>query len=334
MNSQWQARLSEFGAKLSTQPPIHVCHFGDPDKERQAALGAACVTDLSCKSLVRISGEDASTFLQGQLTNDVENLSHDRLQLSAWCSAKGRVLVVIELFLIDDAIHMLLPSSLLETTLARLRMFVLRAKVQFTPSVDTIVLGIHGRDLAKHLVALDADDAHIFLHADDHGIVITSAESAADVWTRACEVASPVGTGAWRLSNVRRAIPSIDEHTADRYLPQMLNLELVDGVSFTKGCYVGQEIVARTQHLGRLKRRLYRLRSEHGDAKKHVVGDQISKREGGEKVGELLQVEAHPEGGFEALAVLDITSADNNALMSATDNSDLNIAALPYPLPG
>lgn len=230
------------------------------------------ICDLSHHAIISVSGTDADEFLQGQLTNDLRQLSEQCSQLSAWCSPKGRVLAIFRIIRREGKLYLLLPRDLLARVLQRLRMYILRADVQVDDASDEMVrFGIQG-SAAQQALQDSCGDAP----ASDHQVracgelslvrvpgevprfeVIGPLPPAQALWEALASSVAAVAAQCWALGDILAGIPSIDADSSDQYLPQMLNLELLGSVSFDKGCYAGQEIVARTQHLGRLKRRMY-----------------------------------------------------------------------------
>src|SRR5258708_26390470 len=247
-----------------------VTGFGDPAGELAAARDTAVVCDLGPLSSLAIAGPDSVPFLQGQLTNDVEMVEAGASQFSAWWSPKGRVLANFLLRrLAADSFELLLPASLSEPIRKRMGMFVLRSKVTIADaSATTIRLGLGGPSAAACVAS--AFGAAPALHrstAIDAGTLIAlpgprfvafvAPDRAPALWARASEVdVRAAGFTCWQWLTVRAAVPVITPPTQGQFIPQMLNLDALDGVSFRKGCYAGQEIVARTQYLGRLKERL------------------------------------------------------------------------------
>ncbi len=234
-----------------------------------SARDGAALCDLGASGVLSVAGPDAVTFLQGQVTNDVEALSPGAWQFAAWCSAKGRVLVVFALHRTRlDAFELMLPATMLPAIHKRLAMFVLRAKVVIEDaSAAAVRFGIGGPAAADRLVSAIgtlpaphevARIGNACVRALPGGRFMISAPTATaiELWSQLSAGARPAGEPAWRWLRVRGGVPRIVAATSDQFVPQALNLDALDGVSFRKGCYAGQEIVARTQYLGRLKERL------------------------------------------------------------------------------
>jgi folate-binding protein YgfZ len=273
--------------------------------------------------LLRFSGIDAMAFLQGQVSNDTQALAGGTPVLAAYSTPQGRVLAVLHLLPHSSGIIALLPRELAPSTLQRLRKYVMRSKVTVEDISETFaVLGLR-RAAALQFPDLPQPDAsHAYVERNGVGIaqvghdperlwVIGEAAAlvAAGILPAAAEhpAASEAAAAenAWHLADIRSGLPQVYAATQEQFVAQMLNLDLIDGISFTKGCYTGQEIIARTQHLGRIKRRLFRLGlPESGN---WAVGQTLQLADG--RSGRLTDI-ARSDAGFEALAVLTLEADD------------------------
>jgi tRNA-modifying protein YgfZ len=287
--------------------------------------------------VLRFSGPDSSSFLQGQVSNDTRRLNAGQPLLAAYSNPQGRVLAVMHLLPHSGGVAAILPRELVAPTLERLRKFVFRAKVQMEDASDTLhVSGQHGAE-ALHAAGIAVPHGEPD-YAETAGIgVATVRRGAARYWVLAAgdklashRLAGDTETAAqvehdWRLADIRDGLPQIYLSTHEAFVAQMLNLDLLDGISFSKGCYTGQEIIARTQHLGRIKRRLYRLSLPPGE---WTVGQSLLLRDG--RSGRL--VEAVRSGdGYEALAVLNVQT-EANADTAASAGAAASELPLPYSL--
>jgi folate-binding protein YgfZ len=286
--------------------------------------------------VLRFTGPDSLSFLQGQVSNDTRRLTEGDPVLAAYSSPQGRVLTVMHLLPHSSGVAAILPRELVPPTLERLRKFVLRAKVQMEDASELLcVSGQHGTgglDSAR-LAVPPADKGYV--EQDGIGVARVSRESDR-YWVigAADELAKHGLTGDavpleriehdWRLADIRAGLPQIYLATGETFVAQMLNLDLLNGISFSKGCYTGQEIIARTQHLGRIKRRLYRLQLPSGDWR---IGRPVHLSDG--RAGRLVEV-AGSGDGFEALAVLNVEPGHSGDGESAVDAA---IAAVGLPLP-
>jgi len=300
--------------------------------------------------LLRFTGPDAQSFLQGQLSNDTRHLEKSRSLLAAYSSPQGRVLALMHLLPHSDGVTALLPRELISPTMEALRRFVLRAKVKIEDGGETLsVAGLHGAQ-GLQSTGFDAPPGTAYTEKDGIGIAavngdgnrywaIGAARSLAEHGLAGDRLQAGKIEHHWRLADIRAGLPQIYLGTREVFVAQMLNLDLLDGISFSKGCYTGQEIIARTQHLGRIKRRLYRLRLPLGDWR---IGAPLHLSDG--RAGRI--VEAIRVGdGFEALAVLNLQAsvgANTHApanMATATEAEDGDsaasppVAATPLPLP-
>lgn len=321
--------------------------FGDPAAEQLAAAGAGVVCDLSQRGLIAIDGQDAFTFLQGQLTCDMNEISNSRSRLGAWCSPKGRVLVLFRVVHLSNGVLLELPASQIEPTIRRLRMYVLRSRVSLREVSDEFVrIGLAGDSATKLLesrygsappspddVVASGDDRLIRLHgvAPRYEFIGNSAH-AADLWRAAAAMLTPAGARAWTLLEILAGVPEIGQ--SDQHLPQMINLDLLNGLSFNKGCFVGQEIIARTQNLGRLKRRMYLLSADATQSVDPGVPI-LAAASGSEAAGQIVSSARRADGnGVIALAVLRIDAARTGDLrLAAADGSRVQLLKLPYSIP-
>ena len=276
--------------------------------------------------LLRFTGADAAGFLQGQLSNDTRRLSSGSPLLAAYSSPQGRVIALMHLLPHSSGIIALMPRDLVAPTLDRLRKFILRAKVQLADLSDQFsVLGHHGAEgLAAANLPRPATNGYSELdgigiarvgHSDARFWVIGESQRLASRLPSA--PATPSGATqslerAWRLADIREGLPQIYPPTQELFVAQMLNLDLIDGISFTKGCFTGQEIIARTQHLGRIKRRMFHLRLPAGN---WTIGQPVKLSDG--RTGRLIEV-ARSGDSTEVLAVLNLANgADARAGVGA-----------------
>ena len=288
--------------------------------------------------VIRAEGEDAAVFLQGQLSNDVQLLPVGQARLAAFLSAKGRMQASFIVIKRSASEFWLLTSrDVLPATLKRLSMFVLRAKVKLSDATDAVQLvGLAGdavpaeaRDLAPWQTVMLGDASIVRLFAasgDSRALLAAPAGSAlpASVGT------SPVlDAAAWQLSLVQAGVPLITQPVVDAFVPQMVNFESVDGVSFKKGCYPGQEVVARSQFRGTLKRRMYRVAL----AELPAIGQEVFVASDAEQpVGTVVQTAASAQGGFEALVSMQISAATDALHLGSSTGPALQVLALPYAL--
>ena len=242
------------------------------DKVPRTAFHAAMTPAfgrLGYLGILRLTGADVVPFLQGQLTNDMRRLSADQCLLAALCNPQGRILALLRVWQQPSEVLCLLPRELIAPVGEALRKYVLRAKVRIAAAGEELAVAGSMRPEALRDVGLSAPaPGH---HAHDAGITrVGIAQDASRHWIIGSESAlrerlgPGIDAGAefelrWRGADIEAGLPQVYAATREAFIPQMLNLDLLDAISFSKGCYTGQEIVARTQHLGRIKRRLFRV---------------------------------------------------------------------------
>jgi folate-binding protein YgfZ len=347
MNADWQATLSALGAHINDDK---VCDFGDPEGELAAARDATVVAPLAHLNLIGCAGDDAKTFLHNQLTSDVNHLGAANAQYAAWCSPKGRMLASFVLFRRDADYLALLSADLREFIQKRLQVYVLRSKVKISDrSADYEIIGLSGPLAASALqnAGLEApatamvttattglSNASVIRLDDKRYIVVVANGSAARIWRQLSTIATPAGTTVWQWLDVAGGIPWITEATREAFVPQMANFDRIGGVSFHKGCYPGQEVIARTRYLGKIKRHLYRVRADSPiTAGMPIFSAQVTTQIPDQPCGQIANAAAAPDGGYNALAViledatdkggLHVTSADGNTI-GLTDLNPVN----------
>ncbi|MCL2524250.1 MAG: folate-binding protein [Betaproteobacteria bacterium] len=312
MNPNWRSFLAAADAAFSDDSPL-IDSFGDAAGELQAAARQTVVVPLTHLAVIEAVGEEVKPFLHNQLTSDVNHLQEGQAQHAAWCSAKGRMQASFLLWRADGGYRMALAADLLEATEKRLRMFILRAKVKLAARDDLVLLGLAGAQAGEALadaglitpataleIAVDGDCVTLRLDGERF-IVAAPVAAAPDLWQKLTVKARPAGTPAWRWLDVRAALPLVTLATKEEFVPQMADFEKIGGVSFHKGCYPGQEIVARAQYLGKVKRHLYRLASA---APLQAGDDLFSPDNPDQSSGKVMSAAPAPNGGFAALAVV------------------------------
>jgi folate-binding protein YgfZ len=372
MIGRWLRFLGKAGAV--TDEGGRVRHFGDPARELQVATEGDVMADLSHLGLIRAQGPDAGRFLQGQLTNDVLALDPGHSQLAGYCTPKGRLLAVLRLFIRDDSYFLQLPKELLSSTLERLKKYVLTAKVSLSDGSDSLVgIGLAGPHCEAELArVVESVPAAVNEVAHSRGVTVLRTrgpqprfeiygpvEVMEKAWSRLSARVAPVGPDAWTLLDVLAGIPSIHASTLDEFVPQMVNLDLLDGISFKKGCYTGQEIVARVHYRGTIKRRMYLAhctgpaapgnaiyctpttrRSEEEAGRMATPTTRRSEEEAGrmatptrpeedQAIGEVVSVAPAPEGGYLLLASV-MTERRGEPLRLHPAGTALNLRDLPY----
>jgi folate-binding protein YgfZ len=345
MNPAWQTYLREHHAVIDNSG---VTHFGNITAELQDTKTTTVMADLSHHSLIRFSGEDTKAFLQNQLTCDIREINPHKAQYGSYCSPKGRILATLLLWQQDDDLIMQLPARLSAAIQKRLSMYVLRARVTSTDASDDLIrIGIAGPNamalienitgfpssFSQSLQVVHNKEISILYFSRQRIELITSIEHAPTLWEHLNQQAKPVGAGCWDWLTIASGIPVILPETQEMFLPQMVNLDAIGGVSFKKGCYPGQEIVARTQYLGKLKRRMFL--AHISTTQTITAGDALySSDMEDQSSGNIVNAAAAPQGGFDVLAVIQQSSVDTGEIhWQSLQGPLLEIKSLPYPLP-
>ncbi len=347
MNMAWNDFLERFGARLENGRAVH---FGRPEVERWAALHGDICSDRSDQGLIAVQGPDADPFLQGQLTCDVREVTPDRSRIGAYCTPKGRALACLRLLRREDALCLELPRALVEPTLTRLRRYVLRAKVRLEDASDRWArIGVAGPNaqvlLTKLLGAVpETADGLVQAPADSRDITVIRLPGSTPrfelhgplmamqaLWIRLEAEVTFTGPEPWRLLEILAGTPAVYPETVEAFVPQMLNLQLLDGISFQKGCYTGQEIVARTHYLGKLKRRMVLARVDSPTPPRPGEPLFSSQADASQSAGQLADACPHPDGGYAVLAVVSIACVERGTLhLNGIGGPVLRLEPLPY----
>lgn len=330
MNPAWQEFLRAAGATMDDGT---VSSFGNLNEELCAGRDSTIISPLPHLGLIEFTGEDAAVFLHNQLTSDVNHLAADHAQYSAWCSAKGRMLATLLLFRQADSLQALISADLLEGALKRLQMFVLRSRVKLADrSGDRVILGLSGpqASLALNAAGAPIPEKDMASGAFAAGVVIRLRENrfilALDVsqapacWQQLANVARPASPNVWQWLEIQAGIPLVSAATREAFVPQMANLDKIGGVSFRKGCYPGQEVVARAQYLGKIKRHLYRIHADGAFSSGTALF--VPPAQPDQPCGMVVNAAPAPGGGYDALAVIQESFVDG---IEARDNLRLDV---------
>ncbi|MGH8643189.1 MAG: YgfZ/GcvT domain-containing protein [Gammaproteobacteria bacterium] len=338
MDPHWQQILLTAGGRFADG---ELLHFGHPEAELSAALHTEVCTDLSHLGLIEVIGNDAGTFLHALLTIDVHAIGDGQSGIGAWCTAKGQVVTVLRVVHTGDRYLLLLPADLTDTVLRRLQLYVLRREVTLEDRRAALCrMGIAGAGLAplfdaEHLPLPSAEghaaqeDGLITIRLvgqPPRAIVLAEGEILQGLWQRLSRRVAPVTPQAWIMLDILAGVPWLNRSSSEKYLPQMLNLQCLGGVSFNKGCYPGQEVIARLKYRGQLKRRLHlalaetRALAEPGSA---VYDDT-------DAIGEVLIASPHPQGTV-LLAILPLAYGEQGEVfLQRPGGIELRLQDLPY----
>lgn len=339
----WTDHLALEGAKLDALS----VSFADARTEAAAVEQGTVVVPLLHLGLIRSAGPDSSPFLHNLFSNDVAKLPADGAQWSSFNSPKGRMLASLLLWPEAEGHALVMSADILPAMLKKLSMYVLRSKVKLVDAGEaTVLVGVAGADAAAVLARAGlpvpaaamqqaAADAvrSVRLGETAFALAIDAAEAPRVFAALVAAGAVKAGTAAWQLAMIRAGVPLITAPTQEEFVAQMLNYDLIGGVNFKKGCYPGQEIVARTQYLGKVKKRMYRV-AIAADAAPAAGLDLYAPDFGDQSAGKLVNVAPAPDGGFEALAVLQNTSVEAGEVhLGGPTGPRVRLLDLPYPLP-
>lgn len=339
MKPEWKSFLIEQGAEFDGSTLLH---FGNPERERRIPPQGAVLCDLSHQGLLSASGSDVTAFLQGQLSNDINQVTETRAQLSSYSSPKGRAYTTFQIMQRQGVYYLALSSDVLEAVLKRLRMFIMRSKVSLEDARESVVhfgyADPQGEQRLKAALGKFPEQNLDVVQVGNLTIVRQAAsvprfeiygelDDARQLWNRLNVHAAAVGSAAWDYFDIEAGIPKVTAASMEAWVPQMINLHLIDGINFKKGCFPGQEVVARLKYLGKNKRQMYRVAID--GVNQPAVGAKIHDAHG-EEAGEILNSVLSPSGDhIEALVVLKIASAEQ-ALNLA--RAKVRLLPLPYNL--
>ena len=289
------------------------------------------VAALTHLGVLAVSGTDAESFLHNQLTNDVLELRPGSMHLGGYCSPKGRLLATLLIWKTDDGVMLVMPRELLPGIQKRLQMFVLRSKVTIADvSEQTVLIGAAVPDLQE--IGFSETDGLNATWPSAAGLQralwMGPVESAMHLWNTLSETLTSTSASYWRWLDIRAGLPMVVEATREQFVPQMVNFDLVGGVNFRKGCYPGQEIVARSQYLGKLKRRMLLASTQ---AEVAAAGMEIfSEADPGQPCGLVVNSEKNPEGTWDLLVEIKLEAAQTPVHLGAANGQLLQFSELPY----
>jgi folate-binding protein YgfZ len=330
--SSWNELLAQQAAPLSAT---------------QLASGfVAPITDLG---LIALDGEESASFLHSQLTNDVEHLGQGEARLAGYCSPKGRLLASFLMWRNATTIFLQLPRDIQPAIQKRLSMFVLRAKTKLSDAsempANQVVLGLGGALAESSLqtwfdalppqpfTRLDHPLGTLIRVADAFGAPryqwLLSAETAQNVVAELADKLNVGSNDAWHMSEIHAGIPQIAKATQEQFVPQMINYELLGGVNFKKGCYPGQEIVARSQYLGKLKRRTTLVSIPEPTA---AAGQEVFATADPEQpCGMIVNAAPNGNGGVDALVEMKLAAIEAGSVrLGSAQGAALVFLDMPY----
>jgi len=328
MQADWRHFLTGQGAQFHHNI---VTQFSAANAEARACLDQSTITPLTDLSVIEISGTEAGSFLDAQLTTDISQLQENNAQLSAWCNPKGRVISNFFVFLNKAKYYLFLPTELKDSFCKRLKMYVLRAAVTITDKDDALVcLGLRANTLEEFMSQQAINSFSFSVNDKDKQRAIIFGEAAAmqKLWVTNNTGRLATATQYWQILNSLAGIPWIGAATSEAYLPQALNLDLIGGLNFNKGCYPGQEIVARVHYRGQIKWRTA-LALVTADSPP-PAGNKLYVTEQERSIGTVLNASQYSTKQYLLLCVLDCTQYHSREIRLGTSDGPL---LAPQPLP-
>lgn len=306
----------------------------------EISINENVVCDLPYLGLISIEGEDATEFLQGQFSNDIKLLDNNNSQINSYNSPKGRMFASFRLFKKDDCYFMLLPKELIEPIIKRLRMFVMRSKVVLDDLSDSwSCIGLSGPDASsidmfpEAVNATAHNDVLSIIHIPGIAsrlLIVGPTENVENFKNNLSDQFTAAESSHWKRLDIHAGIPNIYSSTQESFVPQMVNLQLVDGVSFTKGCYPGQEVVARMHYLGKLKKRMYRIIVDSNETPAPGDNLYLSGSENTQSIGQIVDAQLNDQGSVDALAVIQTSAIDKDIRVGDNNGPAVSFAELPY----
>ncbi|MEK6348760.1 MAG: folate-binding protein [Burkholderia sp.] len=326
-----------------------------PDLPRPAAAEFAAArtggayAPLPQFGIIDVAGDDAATFLHSQLTNDVEHLDAASVRLAGYCSPKGRLLASFTTWRSAGGVRLLVSKDIQPAVQKRLSMFVLRAKAKLTDAAELVAIGFAGevREALSALFEALPDGVHTKLDGPAGTLMRLpdAAERPRYLWIATREqfdAAAPaldaklarVSPAVWDWLEIRAAEPRVTQPVVEQFVPQMVNYDVIGAVNFRKGCYPGQEIVARSQYRGTIKRRTALVHAEVDTAAARPGTELFHSEDPGQPCGMIVNAAASPDGGIDALVEIKLAAQEGGSVhLGAADGPALQFLPLPYALP-
>jgi hypothetical protein len=332
MNQEWKDFLLQQGFAADFE------HRGNLLDETRAATIAVPLAD---SALIRASGEDNATFLHNLMTNDVTGIPADGVRFAGFCTPKGRLMATFGIWHEGSDLWLQTAADVQPAMQKKLSMYILRSKAKLHDgNAERVLIGVAGPQAGAALAALGLAalpgvkqvaaiaGGQVIGVAEDRYVLALDLAAAKTAWANLAQHATPAGLNAWRLRDIADGLPRVVAATQEQFIPQMVNFEAVGGVSFKKGCYPGQEIVARTQYLGKIKRRMYRVSV---DALTAAGADLYAPETGEQSCGNVVIAAQTGPNSSEALVVLQASAAEAGEVhLGASGGPKLEFLPLPY----
>lgn len=324
MNKDWIIFLK------SNTPTI----LEDTEKDISQEKSQNLVTALTHLAIVKVTGTDANTFLQGQLTCNINELTESKSFFTAFCNAKGRTISTILIVKTSTGYLLILPNELIKKASQKLQMYIMRSDVQLKNATnDLCLIGINTQttdtlpSLPKTCFTI-TQDKEIFVKFPLHNnrfLIIASSTEAISLWGQLSKIGFiPCHSNLWITQDISAGIPWLTPATSEEYIPQMLNIDKLGGISFNKGCYTGQEIVARTHYLGKAKRELFLASCSSSAQINHET--KIINKISEQTIGKVLSLISTKQDIKMLIIMQSTTDTElNNLILNNSDQNMINI---------
>lgn len=352
MNSEWQQFLVQQGAHIEQSngangDTAEITEFEASTTDLSSDQKLTAITD---RGVISVVGPDAKKFLQGQLTCNLDDVDEQHSVLGALCNYQGKTICNFRVLLSQDTYYLTLHSSITDTVMNYLKKYIAFAKAEMTDVSDQFVhIGCWGPGIEQTLAGQLGDDSLQYneIRSVNDGIAVRYDDetprfelicAVADgmiLWAWLSTHCEKQRSSQWVLQNIRCGIPEISLKVSEQFIPQMLNLDLIDAISFKKGCYTGQEIIARSHYLGKQKRRLFRFQTNSKTAVH--VGAELYFGDSANTAGTVVNSAGSRDGQYELLAVSksqSLVQAGEKTLYLDNEKSEkLSLISLPYAIP-
>ncbi|QKI88994.1 YgfZ/GcvT domain-containing protein [Thiomicrorhabdus xiamenensis] len=349
LDATWLDFLQQQNAQFDESGRITT--FGQAELEHFLIKNGPVVTSLTHQALLKVSGSEAQQFLQAQLTSDINQVTETQAQLSAYCDPQGNVLAIFLVFKYQDAFYLSFDGSLRDSIHKRLQMFVLRSDVKIEEvSQNLIHIGFAGEfadlDVQRRLdtKVKEVFEANLSQDEETKDILIIKvpgpyhkyeifgpAEQMVTAWNNLRVNCDLTNNFDWQLLNIAAAVPEVTDKTSGQFTAQFLNLDKFDAINFKKGCFPGQEIIARIHYRGKITKRMLRIRLE--DDLDLQPGDSLNLQDPNGKTHKLTVINCKPDifSGYLCNAVGTLKSLESvEGELSTENGKPATIEPLPY----
>jgi len=286
---------------------------------------------LNSWDLISVTGKDRVTFLQGQLTCDVPSLKPNTHCFAAQCDPQGKVWSIFIVVALADRFLLLQPSSVTEQQLPALKKYAAFSNVEIEIETQYSAIGIAGAQSAQHIATLT--DNRVIKQSPSQYLIIADNKDSASMFDDLKKQATEFDDSLWNALNIGSGVAFIEQQTTNQFIPQMLNLQALNGISFTKGCYIGQEVIARTKYRGTNKRALFILYGKASCAPQIGNNIQLQLNDNWKRIGSIVASCQYDNDYVELLAILPTDSSHEETYrVQEIEKSTLSIRPLPYSL--